>query len=152
MLLLLLTHRLWVQVLPNERSSGIPGFITSSLRAFAMLDAGTLLNLIALSVLFQAADIIACFLLAEALSIQLDLATLFVVMPVTYLITLLPISLGGLGIREGVLVLLLGRVGISVSDAVTFAFLIHFNRMLVGGSGGLWHLAETGIQHGHQKR
>lgn len=99
MLALLLSQRWWLKKLPVDGRLGMRGFVLSLLRAFAVLDASVLLQLIALSVLFQAVDIAASLLLAEALGLKLDATTLFIVMPVAYLATLLPISLGGLGVR-----------------------------------------------------
>ncbi len=58
-------------------------------------------------------------------------------MPVTYIITTIPVSLGGLGVREGVLVYLLTQISITPSDAVTLSFLIYCNRVFVASIGGI---------------
>ena len=58
-------------------------------------------------------------------------------MPIVYISTILPVSLGGLGVREGTLVYLLAKVGVLSSDAVALSFLIHFNRVAVGSIGGI---------------
>ncbi|MCJ7496397.1 MAG: flippase-like domain-containing protein, partial [Deltaproteobacteria bacterium] len=80
---------------------------------------------ILLSGLSQAMDIISCFILAKALKIPIPLILFFGFMPVVYLITILPISIGGLGVREGILVYLLTQVGVQSSDAVALSFLIY---------------------------
>jgi uncharacterized membrane protein YbhN (UPF0104 family) len=59
------------------------------------------------------------------------------VFPIVYILTVLPISLGGLGVREGVFVYLLTRAGIQASDAVMVSLLIYLNRVLVNSSGAV---------------
>jgi uncharacterized membrane protein YbhN (UPF0104 family) len=101
------------------------------------------------SALFQSSDIVASYCLAKAILIDLPLVVFFVIIPIVYLSTILPISLGGLGIREGVLTLLLTRIGIQSSDAVTLSFLLYLNRVFIGLIGGaiqiLWNLPKKNI-------
>lgn len=89
-----------------------------------------------LSAVFQFADILASFFLARAINIDLPLILFLAVFPIVYILTLLPISLGGLGVREGVLAYLLTRVGILPSDAVMLSFMIYLNRVFVSLIGG----------------
>jgi uncharacterized protein (TIRG00374 family) len=95
---------------------------------------------ILLSGLSQAMDIISCFILAKALKISIPLILFFGFMPIVYLITILPISIGGLGVREGILVYLLTQVGVQSSDAVALSFLIYFNRVVVAAIGGVTYM------------
>jgi hypothetical protein len=90
--------------------------------------------------LFQSTDIITSFILAKSLNISLPLSTFFVVIPIVYIVTLLPISLGGLGVREGVLTYLLSRLGVMPADAVLCSLLIYTNRLLVSLIGGIIQL------------
>jgi hypothetical protein len=62
-------------------------------------------------------------------------------MPIVYLVTILPISIGGLGVREGTLVMILSFVNIETSEAVILSFLIYLNRILIGGVGGIIQLS-----------
>jgi len=96
--------------------------------------------LILFSALFQLSDILASFIIAKALNIHLPLSLFFVIIPFVYIGTLLPVSLGGLGVREGTFVYLLAKVGIIASDAVALAFLIYFNRIIIGSFGGIIHI------------
>ena len=103
-----------------------------------------LLAVVGFSALFQAFDIVASYFLAKAILINLPIVVFFVAIPIVYLSTILPISLGGLGVREGVLAFLLARVGIQSSDAVTLSFMLYLNRVCIGLIGGMiqifWHL------------
>jgi uncharacterized protein (TIRG00374 family) len=112
-----------------------------------------LLHLFFYSALFQASDIIASFAIAKALNIPVSLTLFFAIMPIVYISTILPVSLGGLGVREGTFVYLLSRVGILSSDAVALSFLIYFNRVLIGSFGGILQIfrpintIHNGINH-----
>jgi uncharacterized protein (TIRG00374 family) len=90
-----------------------------------------------LSAVFQVSDILASFSLARAIHIDLPLMFFLAVFPIVYILTVLPISLGGLGVREGVFVYLLTRAGIQASDAVMVSLLIYLNRVLVNSSGAV---------------
>ena len=106
----------------------------------------TLSAVLALSALAQALDLIVAFVLARALGIDLSLGIFFIVIPMTYLVTLVPVSLGGVGVREGIFSYLLTRVGVLATDAVTLAFLIYLIRVFTGTLGGIWYLG--GIKKG----
>ena len=105
-----------------------------------------------LSAALQVADILASFFLARAINIDLPLTLFLAVFPIVYIFTVLPISLGGLGVREGVFAYLLTRVGVLPSDAVMISLLIYLNRILVFSIGGglqiVWkpEFANTGIR------
>ncbi len=101
----------------------------------------TLITVLALSALAQALDLLVAYLLAQALGIELYFGLFFIIIPITYVVTLIPISLGGVGVREGILSYLLTRVGVLATDAVTLAFLIYLMRVLIGILGGIWYLA-----------
>jgi len=63
------------------------------------------------------------------------------VFPVVMLMNILPVTIGGLGVREGTSALLLSRFGVSDEAAVGAAFLIFFfNTLLPGLAGALLFL------------
>jgi len=96
-----------------------------------------------LSVSAHTMDILSSYYLAKALNINQPLSIFFVVMPIVYAMTLLPISIGGLGIREGVLAFFLIKVGVPGSDAVLLGFLIYLNRVVLALLGGGLHVFES---------
>lgn len=89
-----------------------------------------------LSTLFQASDILIFAYLGTVLKIDVPLVLYFSIVPIVYFATVLPISLGGIGVREGVLTWLLTKVGVLGSDAVLLAFLVSLNRIIVSLIGG----------------
>ena len=89
------------------------------------------------SFLAHFADICGSYYLAKSISINQPFLFFLLVMPLVYIMTILPISLGGLGVREGVLTFFLVKVGVLASDAVLLSFLIYMTRMFVALLGGL---------------
>jgi uncharacterized membrane protein YbhN (UPF0104 family) len=63
------------------------------------------------------------------------LTALLFVMPLVYVATVLPISLGGLGVREGVLSGLLMLFAVPRDDAILAAFLLYLAKVVVGLTG-----------------
>ena len=62
-------------------------------------------------------------LVAKAVGVELSFALAAATTPVVLVAMLIPISIGGLGVREGGFVLLLGEAGVSAADATLLALL-----------------------------
>jgi hypothetical protein len=65
--------------------------------------------------------VVAGWLLGEALGLRLPFADYLAFIPLVVAVTVIPISIGGWGLREGLLVTLLARVGISHEAALAFS-------------------------------
>jgi len=63
---------------------------------------------------------------AFALSVGVDVSFIIIgwVRSFIHIVTMLPISFSGLGVREGTLIVLLQGYGVSASDAVGLSFLL----------------------------
>ena len=91
-----------------------------------------LLLLLFLSAAGQMTDIIIVYIVLLTSSTPLPFMTLLFVMPLVYIATVLPISIGGLGVREGVLSGLLVLFGVEYSTAIITSFMIYFVKVLIG--------------------
>ena len=67
--------------------------------------------------------VLASWLLARAIELDVSYTLLAVVMPLVLVATLVPISIAGFGVREGGYVALLAEAGISAGDATLFSLL-----------------------------
>lgn len=76
-----------------------------------------------LSMLYQALIAYQLVVLGNAIDVELSFATAAVALTVVTLLTLIPISIGGFGVREGSYVVLLGGVSIAASDATLISVL-----------------------------
>ena len=72
-----------------------------------------------LGLAYEALAVLALWLVARSISLDLSFALLAVVVPAVLVVTALPFSLGGLGLREGSYVVLLHQAGVSTTDART---------------------------------
>jgi len=124
----------------NNNESKIIQVLLRVISKIKKISIPTFFTVILWSAFFQTSNILASYFLAKAINIDLPLALFFVVFPIAYILTALPISLGGLGVREGIIALLLSRVGILPSDAVMFSFLVYFNWSFVSLLGGVAQL------------
>lgn len=84
---------------------------------------GLLVSTTLLSVVVQAANVVLVWLIGHALGAPVPAAYYAVLVPVVTLLTLLPVSLNGMGVREGAMVLLLAPFGITEGTALSLAFL-----------------------------
>ncbi len=104
----------------------------------------TVVKVFALGILTHGLGIIAFGLVADALGLDLSLATIAWTRSAAVLIAILPISIAGLGVREGAMVVLLAPYGIAAADGLAYALLAFATTILaVGLLGGLleaWRL------------
>lgn len=89
-----------------------------------------------LSVLAQVAIVFMNYAIVRALDIAVDLTYLFLVVPVTFMLTMLP-SINGVGIRDGGFVFLLGKVGVSGAAAISLSFMNVILPMIISAWGAL---------------
>jgi uncharacterized membrane protein YbhN (UPF0104 family) len=141
--ILLLSRHIWMRFLPQENSKGPFNFLRAAILTLCNLRGQTLGLVLILSAMFQAINIVAVFLLSRAMNLGLPVVVFFAVVPIVYLATVIPISLGGIGVREATLVYFLSRFGVMTTDAITLSFLIYLNLMFVGSIGGCLQLIET---------
>jgi hypothetical protein len=96
-----------------------------------------LLNASLLSLLFQVMLILVYYFLSLSLHVSLPVGYFFLLVPMVTAAAMIPFSLNGLGIREGVSVLLFSRAGITNAQALTIALVMLFVGLLTGLIGGL---------------
>lgn len=99
-------------------------------------------KLVIIKVLFyslslQFAVVINYWLASRALGISLDLTAFIFIVPVVSIISMLPISLGGIGVREGSLVFLMVSLGAQNAKAVMCSLLLLAMSLIMGVIGGL---------------
>jgi uncharacterized membrane protein YbhN (UPF0104 family) len=88
--------------------------------------------LLILSACGQFADILIVFLLASYFELSISISSLMIVMPLVFIATIAPISLGGLGVREGTMVALLSFLNVNTSIAIILAFSLYLSKLVVG--------------------
>jgi uncharacterized protein (TIRG00374 family) len=111
-------------VLPRRLSTAREA-VTATVRAVreSLRAPGLVLRVAGLSILFQllVAAVNAC--LFEAIDVPVGLATCVVYTPMIFTLTMLPVSVSGLGVREAAYVWFFGQAGVTAADAVAVSLL-----------------------------
>ncbi len=120
--------------LAGRRIDALVGRVEQALALFGGAT-GSLLLVLALAFLLQITVVVHFYLIARALDLALPLSFFFLIVPVATVVTMLPVSINGIGVREGVYALFFSEFGIPVAGAVAFAWL-GFGMVLVYGAAG----------------
>ncbi len=83
------------------------------------------------SLAYQLAVVLATFAAARSLGIDVGLVPMIALVPVVAIAQVLPISVGGLGLREGALVLLLAPLGVGAAKATALGLLLYGINLVV---------------------
>ena len=88
---------------------------------------GAVAEVLAVSFVYQAAVVFSVFLGAKALDIPVSWSAVLAVVPAVAILQVLPISISGLGVREGALVLFLAHVqlGVRAEEAIALGLLFY---------------------------
>ena len=97
-------------------------------------------NLLLLSILIHVVSIVSIIVVSQSLFDQIPVVGLMLVMPLVILFMALPISIAGWGVREGVMVVGLGYVGVSNDVALAISLLYGFSLFLVATPGLIFWL------------
>jgi len=90
-----------------------------------------------LSVVVQLANVLVVWLIGQALHLSVPGSYYLILVPTVTLLTLLPISLNGSGVREGAMAVMLAPLGVDAGTAVTLAFL-WFAAFVLPSLGGVF--------------
>jgi uncharacterized membrane protein YbhN (UPF0104 family) len=101
---------------------------------------GALLGATLLSLIVQVVGAAVVWLVALSLSLDVPFTYCCVLSPMIALLTLLPVSLNGMGVREAGVVLYLAPLGVPQASAMTLAFLWFLVMMAAGVCGGVVYL------------
>jgi uncharacterized membrane protein YbhN (UPF0104 family) len=108
------------------------------------LPMATLIKAVLASLPFTVSLIITHYAIARALSVDLPFYVFPLFVPLISIITLLPISFNGLGLREGIYQLLYIPLGVLEADAISMSLALHLLRLGVGIVGGILY-ASRGV-------
>jgi hypothetical protein len=96
------------------------------------------------SLLFQALVALQLVFLGNAINVHLPFAIAAVALALVTIVTLIPVSIGGFGVREGTYVILLGGASIGTTDA-TLISVLSVATLFVASLPGAFLLARGGI-------
>jgi len=101
-----------------------------------------LLAVALLSLVFQLNTVWIAWIYSVATAITADPSQLLVIIPVVYLVEMIPISANGVGVREGTLTVLFGQIGLVPEHGLVLGLTISALRYVAGLPGGAFLLAD----------
>jgi hypothetical protein len=96
-----------------------------------------LLVALGLSLLLQSVIILVFYLISRSLNLAVPLGYFFLFVPLISLVSMAPVSIAGLGVREGSAVYLFAKVGLDSAGALSLSLLWFTVTALCHGLGGL---------------
>ncbi len=110
--------------------------ITGSLSGFRGRP-GLMFQALGLSVLLQLNVVFFYYLIGSGLGFEVPLLAYFIIVPLATVVMMIPITINAIGLREGIFVLLLAPFGVSMAEAVAFAWLEYGLMLFYGMIGGI---------------
>lgn len=90
-----------------------------------------------LGLLYEALTILCAWLVARSIDVDVSFWLLAVIAPPVLILSAVPVSIGGLGVREAAYAVFLGRVGVDVTDAALLSLLTGAALLLASLPGAL---------------
>ena len=110
-----------------------------------------LVQVVGLSVVIQGARIMTHYLLGRSLGVTVSPVYFFLIIPIVAVVASLPVSLGGLGLREQTGVVLFGGVGVAALQAFSMEFLAYLVAVVSGLPGGVVFVSRKRVESDGEK-
>jgi hypothetical protein len=113
----------------------------ASLRQYKRMFVAT----VALSVAIRVTWSLGCYAVARAMDLPLSLPVVFAFISLVDLIRMLPVSVGGLGVREWTMIVLFANVGIAREQALLYSLLAFAPIILTAIAGGIVYISQASV-------
>lgn len=112
----------------------------------AYLHPAVSLPVLGLAVLVQGIIVLSVHVIAVGLGLDVGLFESLVLVPAVLLLSTVPVSIGGWGVREGLMVMALGLAGVPADGALSVSILFGIAQIVAGLPGGALWLAAGGAR------
>lgn len=100
----------------------------------------TLFAAFILAIVYQITMILSHVIVSKGLGQHIGLTHFFYLIPITAIVTLLPISINGIGLREGAFVVTFSLVGLATEEALSLSLIITLTTLLTSLIGGWFYI------------
>ncbi len=128
--------------LPERFSLDGPGFLGRLYAAVTGCGWRAVVQALAISLLFNLVNILINFLCGRAVGIDLPLGYFFITAPLISISLMVPVSIGGVGVRDWTVVALFGSAGVSSNAAASMSLSMYAVSAAAGLVGGAMYAAE----------
>ncbi len=94
------------------------------------------------SIIFQVFSIFSIYLISISLGSSVSFIYFLLLLPIIWLITMIPITINGLGLREGAFIFLFTEIGMAKEMAMAISLLFLLQTIIQGMIGGIFFLLE----------
>lgn len=144
-LLFILRNKVIVFEKPKQRYlSGLCSAITKLVEAISYVHKikRIIIPICALSIVVQILRCAIFYCLFNAVGQSLSIIYFLIVVPLILIVTLIPISIGGLGVRESALILFFGYAGLSPEHCVTVGLMFHALQIATLAPGFFFYITQ----------
>ncbi len=126
--------------LPGALSLASGGWLSRTYVVITACGARAIWGALGVSAVYNLSVIWASALVARAFALQVSAWYFLLFIPITVLALLVPISIGGLGVRENIYVALFGQVGLITAQATVLSLGVYSLDVVTGLVGGVLYL------------
>ncbi len=138
--LLIMARRIPDRLVPARLREGLHDLSRAALAAF--LQPAVSQRVLGLSVVVHGLIVLSVHIIAVGLGLEVGLFESLVLVPAVILLSTIPVSIGGWGLREGLMVVALGLAGVPADAALSVSILFGLAQIAAGIPGGvLWLMA-----------
>lgn len=105
-----------------------------------------------ISILIKLQEILVPYFVAKALSLPAPLLFCIAFVPIISFVTIIPVSISGIGIRESMFIVFFSKIGFSTTDAFTLSITVFSWMAVMGAIGGITYIIWWLIQSHAQQR
>lgn len=103
---------------------------------------GTLAASLGLTILVQAMRVLVFYAVAAAFGVAVPMLYYFIIVPLIMLLIMLPVSINGIGVREGSFVAFFGLMGVPAAQSFAVSFGVSLLTTLITALGGIFYMAD----------
>lgn len=142
LLILLLLGEKVAELLQGFRLSRPLGVLVRDIRIVLFSNIRSI-QIVGISTVVQVLMVLVVFFFAKGINADLDFAYGLVLVPIIMLVSMMPVSFAGWGLRESAMVIGLGFVGIAAVDALAISVSVGLAQIVIGLPGGVFWLLRT---------
>lgn len=129
------------KLLPKRFGARVTGALEGFSAALRGVDRALVAKAMALSFAFYGLAVLNVYYSAQVFGRPPDLAGLAVAVPLVLIVSMVPISLGGVGLAEWAYVVGLGQIGLPENEALAVALFLRLKILLLSAIGGILFVA-----------
>ncbi len=128
----------WMEPKPSDEGGTIRSVVSAVRYGIVRFSASprSVVEVLLVSMAYQLTVVVTALAVADALGLGLSLTVMLAFVPAVAIVQVFPLTIGGLGLREGAFVLFLHPLGVSTSQAVALGLMIYLVNLLVSLLGG----------------